>query len=128
VVPAVLESLLPPSGAERDRLVDDLLQRIDLSCYRLGPPNQKAVTQLFDLLNLRATRWALTGIGTWEEATPQQMKAFLERWRTSSFSLLVAGYRALVKLVAGSFYGTPAGWAAANYPGPPPGPYQVFNS
>jgi len=128
VVPTVLGSMLPPSGAERDRLVDDLLQRVDLSCYRLGPPNQKAVAQLFDLLNLRATRWALTGIGAWDEATPQQMQAFFERWRSSSFGLLTAGYRALVKLVAGAFYGTPAGWAAANYPGPPPGPYQVFNS
>ena len=128
IVPTVLDSLLPPSGAERDRLVDDLLQRVDLSCYRLGHPSQKAVTQLFDLLNLRATRWALTGISAWEEATPQQMQAFFERWRTSSFGLLNAGYRALVKLVSGSFFGTPAGWAAANYPGPPPGPYQVFNS
>jgi hypothetical protein len=128
VVPAVLASMLPAAGAERERLVDDLLQRVDLSCYRLGPPAQKMVAQLFDLLNLRATRWALTGIGAWEEATPQQLQAFLERWRGSSFSLLNAGYRGLVKLVAGAFYGTPAGWAAANYPGPPPGPYQVFNS
>jgi hypothetical protein len=128
VVPTVLGSMLPPAGAERDRLIDDLLQRVDLSCYRLGAPAQKAVAQLFDLLNLRATRWALTGIGAWEEATPPQLQAFFERWRGSSFSLLNAGYRALVKLVAGSFYGTPAGWAAANYPGPPPGPYQALNS
>jgi len=56
------------------------------------------------------------------------VQAFLERWRLSSFALLNGGYRALIKLVSGSFYGTPAGWAAANYPGPPPGPYQVFNS
>jgi len=128
VVPAVLGSMLPPAGAERDRLVDDLLQRIDLSGYRLGAPAQKALTQLFDLLNLRATRWALTGVSAWEEATPRQTQAFLERWRTSSFGLLVAGYRALVKLISSAFFGTPAGWAAANYPGPPPGPYQVFNS
>jgi hypothetical protein len=128
VIPAVLVSMLPPAGAERDRLVDDLLQRVDLSGYRLGAPAQKALAQLFDLLNLRATRWALTGVGAWEEATPRQMQAFLERWRTSSFGLLVAGYRALIKLVSGAFFGTPAGWAAANYPGPPPGPYSVFNS
>ena len=128
LVPGVLGSLLPSPGMERDRLLDDLLHRIDLSGYRLGAPSQKALLQLFDLLNLRLTRWALTGVGAWEEATPQQLQAFLERWRTSSFGLLNNGYRALIKLVAGSFYGTPAGWAAANYPGPPPGPYQVFNS
>ncbi|MBV8062228.1 MAG: hypothetical protein JOY51_01465, partial [Nevskia sp.] len=67
-------------------------------------------------------------IGDWEEATPPQLHAFLERWRSSSVGMLTAGYRVLVKLAAGSFYGTPAGWAAANYPGPPPGPYSIFNS
>lgn len=128
VVPGVLGSLLPPSGMERDRLLDDLLHRIDLSGYRLGAPSQKALLQLFDLLNLRLTRWALTGVGSWEDSATPQVQAFLERWRTSSIGVLNAGYRALIKLVAGSFYGTPAGWAAANYPGPPPGPYQVFNS
>ena len=128
LVPGVLGSLLPAAGMERDRLVDDLLHRIDLSGYRLGHPSQKALAQLFDLLNLRLTRRLLAGIGPWEEATPAQVQAFLERWRSSSFALLNAGYRALIKLVTGSFYGTPAGWAAANYPGPPAGPYQVFNS
>jgi hypothetical protein len=128
VVPAVLASLLPAAGAERDRQLDDLLHRVDMSGYRLDPPARKALAQLFDLLNLRPTRWALTGVGDWEQASPAQLQAFLERWRLSSVGLLNAGYRAVVKLVSGAFYGTPAGWAAANYPGPPPGPYQVFNS
>lgn len=128
LLPGVLGSLLPPAGMERDRLLDDLLHRIDLSGYRLGLPSQKALAQLFDLLNMRLTRRLMAGIGPWEESTQQQVQAFLERWRSSSFAVLNTGYRALIKLVAGSFYGTPAGWAAANYPGPPPGPYQVFNS
>ena len=128
LLPGVLGSLLPAAGMERDRLLDDLLHRIDLSGYRLGLPSQKALTQLFDLLNMRLTRRLMAGIGPWEESTPAQVQAFLERWRGSSFAVLNTGYRALIKLVAGSFYGTPAGWAAANYPGPPPGPYQVFNS
>jgi len=128
LVPTVLGSMLPADGAERDRLLDDLLQHIDLGCYRLGHPAQKVLAQLFDLLNLRLTRWPLTGVASWEQATPAQVQAFLERWRTSSFAMLNAGYRALVKLISVSFYGTRAGWAAANYPGPPAGPYQVFNS
>jgi hypothetical protein len=115
LVPGVLGALLPSAGAERDRLLDDLLHRIDLSAYRLGHPARKALAQLFDLLNLRLSRQALTGIAHWEQATPAQLQAFLERWR-------------MIKLVSGAFYGTPAGWSAANYPGPPPGPYQVFNS
>jgi hypothetical protein len=128
LVPVVLDSMLPADGAERDRMLDDLLQHIDLGCYRLGHPARKVVAQLFDLLNMRLTRWPLTGVGAWEQATPAQVQAFLERWRTSSFAMFNAGYRALVKLISVSFYGTRAGWAAANYPGPPPGPYQVFNS
>ena len=128
IVPAVLDGLLPPPGPARDAQMRDLLLRIDTSAYRLGPPAQKALAQLFDLLNLAPTRRLLGGIGPWPQATPQQVHAFLERWRTSSLGLFNAGYRALIQLVCGAYYGTPAGWAAANYPGPPPGPYQVFNS
>jgi hypothetical protein len=128
LVPGVLGALLPGAGAERDRLLDDLLHRIDLSGYRLGHAGRKALAQLFDLLNMSLTRRALAGIAEWEQATAAQVQAFLERWRLSSFALLNAGYRVLIKLVSGAFYGTQAGWAAANYPGPPPGPYQVFNS
>jgi hypothetical protein len=126
VIPGVLGSLLPAAG--REAQLRDLLLRVDQSGYRLGAPGQKALAQLFDLLNLAPTRRLLAGIGPWEQATPEQVQAFLERWRLSSFGLLNAGYRALIKLVSGAYYGTPAGWAAANYPGPPPGPYQVFNS
>jgi hypothetical protein len=128
LIPAVLVSSLPAAGEPREALIKQLLQGIDLSCYRLSHPTRKAVLQLFDLLNLGLTRRLLAGIGDWSSATPQQVQDFLERWRTSSFSLLNGGYRALTRLVAVPFYGTHAGWAAANYPGPPPGPFQVFNS
>jgi hypothetical protein len=125
--PALLTAL-PTEGAAREALVQQMLQSLDLSCYRLGHPTRKAVLQLFDLLNLGLTRRLLAGVGDWASASPQQVQAFLERWRTSSFGVLNSGYRALVKLVSSAYYGTHAGWAAANYPGPPPGPFQVFNS
>jgi hypothetical protein len=128
IIPGVLGDLLPAAGPQREAQLRDLLLRIDQSGYRLGPPAQKALAQLFDLLNLAPTRRLLAGIGPWPQATPQEVQAFLERWRLSSFGLLNAGYRALIKLVSGTYYGTHAGWAAANYPGPPPGPFQVFNS
>jgi hypothetical protein len=127
LIPAVVTSL-PPPGAARDALQQQILKGIDLSCYRLGHPTRKIVLQLFDLLNMGVSRRLLAGVGDWGSATPQQAQAFLERWRTSSFALLNSGYRALTKLVAAPYYGTHAGWAAANYPGPPPGPFQVFNS
>lgn len=127
LIPAVIVSL-PPPGAERDALQQQILQTVDQGCYRLGHPTRKAVLQLFDLLNMGLSRRLLAGVGDWAGATPQQVQAFLERWRTSSFALLNSGYRALVKLVSAPYYGTHTGWVAANYPGPPPGPFQVFNS
>lgn len=128
LIPAVLVSSLPQAGEPREALIKQLLEGIDLSCHRLSHPTRKAVLQLFDLLNLGLTRRLLAGVGDWSSATPQQVQDFLARWRSSSFSLLNGGYRALTRLVAVPFYGTHAGWAAANYPGPPPGPFQVFNS
>lgn len=127
LIPAVITSL-PTPGPLRDALQHQMLQGIDLGCYRLAHPTRKAVLQLFDLLNLGLTRRLLAGVGDWNSATPQQVQAFLERWRTSSFAVLNSGYRALIKLVGAPYYGTHVGWAAANYPGPPPGPFQVFNS
>jgi len=128
LIPAVLGPLAPPAGAGRDALFRDMLERIDFGVYRLDHPAQKAALQLFDILNMRLTRWAMTGVGAWDQAGPAQVQAFLERWRGSSFATFNGGYRILIKLVAAAFYATPAGWAAANYPGPPPGPYQALNS
>jgi len=127
LIPGVLGPLLPPGGAEHDALFHEMMERIDYGIYRLAPPGRKEVLQLFDLLNLRLTRWALTGVRSWEHAGPARVQSFLERWRTSSMSTLNGGYRGLVKLVAAAFFASRAGWAAANYPGPPPGPYQALN-
>ncbi|MDR3418769.1 MAG: hypothetical protein P4L83_21555 [Nevskia sp.] len=128
LIPGVLGARLLSEGPQHDALLRELLQHIDLACYRLGHPGRKALLQLFDLLNMRLTRWATTGVGAWEHATPERVQAFLERWRTSSFAMFNGGYRGLVQLVASAFFATRAGWAAANYPGPPAGPYQALNS
>jgi hypothetical protein len=128
LIPGVLGSAMPAPGAEREALQRQMLQSIDLGCYRLGHPTQKALLQLFDLLNLGLSRRLLAGVHDWATATPQQVQTFLERWRTSAFAVFNSGYRALIKIVSVAFYGTAAGWAAANYPGPPAGPYQALNS
>jgi hypothetical protein len=116
------------TGDGREAQVSELLRRIDVSGYRLAPPAQNTLAQLFDLLNLRVTRWLLARIGSWETASGEEVDAFLYRWRNSRVAVLNAGYRVIVNLLSIAYYGSHAGWAAANYPGPPPGPISVFNS
>jgi hypothetical protein len=116
------------TGTGRQAQIDDLLRRVDLSGYRLSLPAQKTLVQLFDLLNLRLTRWLLARVESWETTSAEEVDAFLYRWRQSRVAVLNAGYRALVNLLSVAYYGSHAGWAAANYPGPPPGPFSVFNS
>ena len=53
------------------------------------------------------------------EATPDEVHAFLRRWRTSRFGLLRAGYQALTQLIVAAWYGNPASWERIGYPGPP---------
>jgi hypothetical protein len=45
----------------------------------------------------------------------------LEEWMTSKLTLRRTGYLALRTLINASYYGNPAVWPAAHYPGPPPG-------
>jgi hypothetical protein len=128
LIPGVLDTLLPADGLERDPLFHELMQRIDLGFYRLSPPARKTLLQLFDLLSFRFTRRALAGVAAWDQAKPAEIQAFLERWRTSTFAIFNGGYRVLVKMVGSAFYASRFGWSMANYPGPPPGPYQALNS
>ena len=60
--------------------------------------------------------------GLWkplEESTPQEIRAFLLRWRDSRFELQRASYRALTQLVQAAWYGNSASWPGIGYPGPP---------
>ena len=66
------------------------------------------------------TRGPLTGVwGRWENASPEQIESFLQRWQNSSLSLLKMGHGSLVQLVMMSWYECPQSWGACGYPGPP---------
>jgi hypothetical protein len=79
---------------------------------------QKEISDLFGLLNMAPTRRLLAGVPAWQEATPQQVAAFLQSWRTHRTEMLQTAYHGLHDLVIGGWYADPATWAAIGYPGP----------
>ena len=85
-------------------------------------------TQLIDPFALQALRYALTGVGAWNEAGIDKMQAFLARWRGSRFTTLNAGGNVLVKLTSSSFYLLPESWPSTGYPGPLEYVFKAVNS
>lgn len=115
--PTVLDTLLPVT--DRPKHLDTLTHLIDDTGAHLLAPTQKALRQLFDLLNTGLTRRLAAGVGTpWDQASPDDITAFLVRWQNSSIGLFNAGYRALTKFIIGAWAGTPEGLKALGYPGP----------
>lgn len=129
LMPVILAGSLPlDAGARNDRL-DATLLNFDATCLRLEPPGQGILVQLLDLLNGSLTRRLATGITTpWREKSEADVEAFLQRWRSSSFSLFNAGYKGLVKLVSVSHFGLPDTWKQTGYPGPLAAMYQAVNA
>lgn len=107
--------------ADFENTVAQIVQRIDALAFNLDAPNRKTVYQLLDLLNMRVTRWLTTGIGAnWQDAAPEDIAAFLAKWRDSSIGLFNVGYRALTKFVSASYFSLPDSRAYTGYPGPQP--------
>jgi hypothetical protein len=55
----------------------------------------------------------------WNEAPEAEVRAFLDRFRTSTFDLLRSAYGALHQLTFAAWYGNPQSWSAIGYAGPP---------
>ncbi|HNL36777.1 MAG TPA: hypothetical protein PKI88_06695, partial [Agitococcus sp.] len=74
------------------------------------------------------TRWLTTGVlDTWQQASPEDVNHFLQRWQSSSISPFNAGYRVLSKLVAVSYFSLPEAQAQSGY-NHLPALYQAINS
>ena len=116
VIPALLAGVLPleagASGVGQRQALERTLAAID----GLAPGTRAELDQLFGLLASHPGRW-LAGVD-WASATPEQAAVFLQRWRSSSFNLFVAGYQAMHDLVLGSWYADASSWDAIGYPGP----------
>jgi hypothetical protein len=79
---------------------------------------QDEIGELLGLLQTGAVRKMLAVSGPWNEASPVELAAFLQSWRTHRIGLLQVGYHALHDLTAGAFYADEATWPALAYPGP----------
>jgi hypothetical protein len=100
--------------------VDGTLKSLDYNLDHLSPEMLKLTRQLFDVLAMAVTRGPLTGIwGSWENASANDMRVFLNRWENSSLSLLRMGHSSLLQLVMMAWYGRKESWAHCGYPGPP---------
>ena len=120
LIPAVLAGSLPTDPAARGSARREVLEAFDRAVAGLAPAIQAEVAQLFALLSIPPLRLALAGLASsWEEASPEDVSAFLDRWRASRFALLRAACQSLSQLIIAAWYGNPAAWAAIGYPGPP---------
>ncbi|MFC3532258.1 hypothetical protein ACFOLG_08680 [Vogesella facilis] len=77
---------------------------------------QAELRQLFDLLHNPLARRLLAGVAVpWPDASDEQVRAFLQRWRHSRFSLPRSGYQALHSLLYAGWYGDAASWPGIDY-------------
>ena len=116
----VLAGALPADEAARRTAINEVVSAFDRAVSGLAPPVQQEIAELFSFLHTPPLRVAFAGLWSpLEESTPEQIRAFLLRWRDSSFNLQRASYRALTQLIQAAWYGNSASWGAIGYPGPP---------
>jgi len=120
LTPVLLAGGLPDEAAARAAAVEDVVAAFDRAVATMPPAVRAEVRELFDLLGLSAARALLAGVWTsWDQASAQDLAGFLERWKTSRFSLFRSAYFALHDLTAAGWYGNEKSWARIGYPGPP---------
>ena len=121
VTPVMLAGALPPEPAARAVALDETLAALDTAIGGLPAAAQAELAQLFALLSLPPVRLALVRIDVpWSEASTEQVRACLDRFRESPLMLLRAAHDALHQLTFAAWYGNPRSWSAIGYPGPPP--------
>jgi hypothetical protein len=118
LVPVMLEGAV--AIEKMPAAVDGTLKTLDNDLNHLSPEMLKLTQQLFDVLGMAVTRGPLTGIwGSWENASADEIRHFLERWENSSLSLLRMGHSSLLQLVMMAWYSRAQSWVHCGYPGPP---------
>lgn len=116
----MLAGALPQAPAPHAAAIAQTLAALETAVGGLPVAAQAELGQLFDLLSLPPVRIAVARIDApWAEATPEQVRACLDRFRGSSVQLLRAAYDALHQLTFAAWYGNPQAWGPIGYPGPP---------
>lgn len=120
IVPILLQAALPDDQIARNDAIRDTVDNIGRAVQGLPPAAQQELSQLFALLAFAPARIALARVASqWDEASPTEVAAFLDRWRTSGFTLLRSAYDALHQLTFAAWYGNPRSWSTIGYAGPP---------
>ncbi|MBD9441550.1 twin-arginine translocation pathway signal protein [Pseudomonas sp. PDM04] len=118
LIPVMLEGGV--AAEQMPQALEGTLKTLDTGLAHLSPEMLKLTRQLFDVLAMAVTRGPLTGIwGSWENASPEQMRHFLRRWENSSLTLLRMGHSSLQQMVMMAWYSRRESWAHCGYPGPP---------
>jgi hypothetical protein len=118
--PSCSAGALPTETGARKRAIAETVAGFDRAVSGLSPAVQKEVDELFAILRFAPARFMFTGLwSSLEESSPEDIAAFLTRWRYSHFDIQRAGYQALTQLLQAAWYGNPASWAAIGYPGEP---------
>jgi hypothetical protein len=119
MIAAMLGNALPLEPSERAAAIACGTGRVHQTILGLPLGAQKELQDLFGLLAIGPVRRLLAGVPeAWSSASPQDVAAFLQRWRTHRLGMLAGAYAALHDLVLGSWYADPANWATIGYPGP----------
>jgi len=118
LIPVMLDGAV--TSERMPEAVEGTLKSLDYNLAHLSPEMLKLTRQLFDVLGMAVTRGPLTGIwGSWENASADDIRQFLDRWENSSLSLLRMGHSSLLQLGMMAWYGRKESWAHCGYPGPP---------
>lgn len=118
LIPAVLAGALP-TGPAQAKAVDDTLHSLDQLLFYSSRASHKQLQQLFDLLTFPATRIIVAGVRhDWAAVTPDDVEAFLQRWKTSGVGMLRAGYKGLCQMIEMAWYLQPQSWPAIGYAPP----------
>ena len=120
LIPVVLSGSFPAEGAARAQAIAETTSAFDRAVAGLSPAVRKEVDELFSILRFAPVRLMFTGL--WnpvEESSPEEIAAFLRRWRRSGFEIQRAGYQAVTQLIQAAWYGNSASWASIGYPGAP---------
>lgn len=120
LVPVVLAGALPADREAGQPAVREVVEAFDRALAGLEPAVREEVRDLLGLLDLAPARFALARLARpVEQSRPEDVAAFLQRWRTSRFDLLRAAYQALTQLIQAAWFGNERAWPAIGYPGPP---------
>jgi hypothetical protein len=124
VAPVMLAGVIAKDRAVRAADIRRVTDGVGVAVAALSAASQREVAELFALLAFAPTRILAAGMtSTWPEASEDDIRAFLERWRHSPIDLLKSGYMALHDLILGAWYADSAAWEAIGYLGPPGVPH-----